>query len=272
MFERNDRIYSDFIEKLNKGICYLCGNTIDSFEKGNFCLHWFTYPKGIKKKHFVYHLNNKEFDFSRIDSYFRWLAHSETPIKNINDLRQQMSENSYLESTIKYKNIEWSISIGNSDLEGHSGSKVGSHPHYHIQMIVDNLPFIRFNDLHIRFTDFNLFNMELLQQNSDRAKWVHSHGQGISILEDEDSLEIIDQNLKITNDDENATFFTSTLILAPEGKSFSGNFLNEAYQKSKKTGKPISHFIQELQPEASMIKIIYPGDGVPEIAKRSGKK
>lgn len=272
MFEESDRQHKEFLDALTNGKCYLCGKYLNSFDENNFCLHWFTYPTGIKKKYFEFQLNNKEFGFTRVDSYFRWLAETDKPIANISDLKEEMSQNSFYEATIKYKNIEWSFSIGTTDLEGHKGSKVGEKPHYHIQMKVDEKFFIRFNDLHILFTDADLFNFELLKQNSDRMKYVQSHGEGISILENPDNLEMIDEFLSITDDDYNSTFFTSTLIEAPEGQTISGDLIYEAYQKSKETSKPISHFLKDLIPEASMIKIIYPGEGVPEIAKRSGKK
>lgn len=57
---------------------------------------------------------------------------------NINDLSEETSDSSFLETTIKYKNIEWSFSIGKTDKEGHQTAKIGDKPHYHLQMKVDN--------------------------------------------------------------------------------------------------------------------------------------
>jgi len=50
--ENNKRVYKEFIDGLKEGKCFLCGGLIDSFDESKPCFHWFTYPKGIKKKHF----------------------------------------------------------------------------------------------------------------------------------------------------------------------------------------------------------------------------
>jgi hypothetical protein len=267
-----ENMYLDFIDKLKRGECFLCGEKINYFDEGKFCLHWFLNTKAIKKKYFEKYLNNQEFEFPRIDSYFRWLAHSEDPIKNISDLREDMSSNAYLESTIKFKNIEWSFSIGNTDLEGHKGAQTGNKPHYHLQMLVDGFPFIRFNDLHILFTDEDLWYMEFFNQNKDRAKLFYPYGSGISILENKKALEMIDQIMTVTDDFENATFNTSTLLEAPDGQLITPEIIERAYQIQRETKKPISQIIKEIDPQIKITKLISHGDGVPEIAKRSGKK
>lgn len=272
MIAEDDRQHKAFMDALKVGKCYLCGNDLNSFDPGCFCLHWFTYPIGIKKRYFEQYLNNRDFSFTRIESYFRWMAETENPIANISDLREEMSNSAFHESTMKYKNIEWSISIGHTDIEGHVGAKVGDKPHYHIQMIVDGNIFIKFNDLHIYFTDENLFNIELLNQNKDRMKFVRTHGEGISILEEPETLELIDKYMKVTDDEDKATFSTSTMIHMPDGNPIPMEKIIEAINRSKESGKPISHFLPALIPEANVAKIFTAGDGVPEIAKRSGKK
>lgn len=69
-----------------------------------------------------------------------------------------------LETTIKYKNIEWTLTYGQSDLDGHKDSQNANFPHFHLQMLVDELPFIRFNDFHIPFSKEDLFNIKLLKK------------------------------------------------------------------------------------------------------------
>lgn len=103
--ERNQKMHAEFLVDLNRGICFLCKREMDTFFPKRFCLHWFTYPTGIRKKHFSAHLNG-ELSYSRLDAYFRWLANSEAPIVNINDLAEEVSSTSYIETTIRYKNIE----------------------------------------------------------------------------------------------------------------------------------------------------------------------
>ena len=88
---------------------------MNSFKESVHCFHWFTYPKGIRKKHFESYLK-KPIGFFQLDSYFRWLANSEVFLTNINDLKDETSATSYLESTFRYKNFEWAFSVGRYDL------------------------------------------------------------------------------------------------------------------------------------------------------------
>jgi hypothetical protein len=269
--EENKRIYNDFIVGLKAGKCFLCGGEMDFFEENKPCFHWFTYPKGIKKKHFEKYLNNP-IGYFQIDSYFRWLANTEKPIGNINDLKDETSSTSYIETTYKYKNLEWAFSIGYTDKDGHINAQVGSKPHYHIQMKVYDNIFLRFNDFHIPFSDSDLFTMELLEQAPDKVALGHNHGYGIGILEDEDNLEIIDDVLSISDDFDNAPFNRQTLIQAPAGQTISSEMIQQAIEESKQTKKPIGKIMQRLLPDASYITILGSGNGIPKMTKRSGKK
>ncbi|MBW6491894.1 MAG: hypothetical protein K0B15_11950 [Lentimicrobium sp.] len=269
--ENNARVYKEFTDGLKIGKCFLCGGQMDSFEKERPCFHWFTYPTGIKKKHFENYLKNP-IGFFQLDSYFRWLANTEKPIANINDLKDETSSTSYLETTYKFKNIEWAFSIGHTDKEGHPNAQVGSIPHYHIQMKVDDLIFLKFNDYHIPFSDGDLFTITMLDQAPDKVKLGHSYGHGIGVLEDEENLELIDDVMKITDDIENAPFNRQTLIQAPEGQTISGEIIQQAIDESKRTKKPIGKILQRLLSDAKITTILTPGDGVPKMTKRSGKK
>lgn len=244
---------------------------MNSFEEGQPCFHWFTYPTGIKKKHFENYLKNP-IGFFQLDSYFRWLANTEKPIANINDLKAETSSTSYLETTYKYKDIEWAFSIGYTDIEGHQNSKNGSIPHYHIQMKVNERIFLKFNDFHIPFSDRDLFTIKLLDQAPEKVKLGHSYGHGIGILEDEENLALIEDAMTITDDIENAPFNRQTLIEAPEGQTISGEILQQAIDESKRTKKPIGNILQRLLSDAKITTILTPGYGVPKMTKRSGKK
>lgn len=269
--EENKRVYKEFIDGLNKGDCFLCGEKMNSFDISKPCFHWLTYPNGIKKKYFEKYLSNP-IGFFRLDSYFRWLANTEKPIGNINDLKDETSKTSYLETTYKYKNIEWAFSVGYTDKEGHENSNIGENPHYHIQMKVDDRVFLKFNDFHIPFSDEDMFTIEMFEQAGDKVKWGHSFGHGIGILEDEENLEIIDDALTVTDDYENAPFNRQTLIQAPEGQTISDEIIQQAIEESKRTKKPIGKILQRLLSDANITSIISPGDGVPKMTKRSGKK
>lgn len=269
--ENNARVYKEFTDGLKIGKCFLCGGQMNFFEERQPCFHWFTYPTGIKKKHFENYLKNP-IGFFQLDSYFRWLANIENPIANINDLKDETSSNSYLETTYKFKNIEWAFSIGHTDKEGHPNAQVGSTPHYHIQMIVDDRVFLKFNDFHIPFSDGDLFTITMLDQAPDKVKLGHSYGHGIGILEDEENLDLIDDALTITDDIANAPINRQTLIQAPEGQTISGEIIQQAIDESKRTKKPVGKILQRLLSDAKITTILTPGDGVPEMTKRSGKK
>ena len=62
-------------------------------------------------------------------------------------------------------------------------------------MRVDNRIFLKFNDFHINFTDEDLFTIELLEQAGDKVILGHPYGHGIGILENEESLQRIDEDL-----------------------------------------------------------------------------
>lgn len=263
--------YQEFIDSLKIGKCSLCGNSMDSIDASNPCFHWFTHPAGIKKKHFESYLKTP-LSFFRLDCYFRWLANSETPITNINDFREEISKASYLETTIKYKNIEWAFSIGHTDKAGHPNSAVGSNPHYHLQMKVNDQIFLKFNDFHIEFVDEDLFTIKMLEQAGDLVSYEAFLGHGISTLENQENAEIIDENLQIAEDESTAPFRRQTFIQAPEGKTISGELIQKAFEESNRTKEPAGRILSRLLTEENVTTIISRGEGVPSMVKRNGKK
>jgi len=269
--EYTKKLYEIFIQALDQNKCFICGDPMTKFNESKFCHHWFTYPNEIKKKHFKKYLN-LPFGFFKLNSYFRWLANTENPIRNINDLKSETSINTYLETTIKYKNIEWAFSISYTDKEGHSSSQMGNIPHYHLQMKVDNRVFIKFNDFHIQFTDEDLFMLELLDQVGDMVESTYIFGEGVGIIEKEKDLDLIDRTMTVTENEEAALFERQTFIKAAEGQPIPGELVQKAIMESKKTGEPMGRILQRYLPDTSSMTIISPGAGVPEMKKRSKKK
>lgn len=270
--EENKRVHEDFITNLKKGKCFLCGMNMNSFKDSVYCFHWFTYPKGIRKKHFESYLK-KPIGFFQLDSYFRWLANSEVFLTNINDLKDETSATSYLESTFRYKNFEWAFSVGYTDLEGHPAAKVGAEPHFHIQMKIDDQIFLRFNDFHIPFSNQDLFMIELRKQMGNELLINQgSLNADISVLENEEFLEELEKKMIRADDETTAPFNRQTIIMAPEGQTISGEIIQQAYEESLRTKEPVSKIIQRLVNDVQVITHIAPGNGVPEMTKRSGKK
>jgi hypothetical protein len=262
----NKEIYFEFSDAYSKECCFLCGMKLDYFNPSETCFHWFLKPSGIKKKHFKSCLS-EYIGFFKLESYFRWLAHIEKPFKNINDLKCETTESKLLETTIKYKNIEWTLTYGQSELEGHKGSHNGDFPHFHLQMLVDGLPFIRFNDFHIPFSKKDLVNIELLKR--DDVLFRNSQAPGMAdILEDSEMLEMIDELCTIPENEEDASLNFGTMIQMPEGKTMSGEEIAEIFKKSKQTKRPLRHLMKEHFPGASIVSEVKPADGVPEKKKR----
>jgi hypothetical protein len=273
ILEQQEKEYASFIKFLNNGTCYMCGSQLSQFNENSFCLHWFTYPIGIKKKHFEkVFKSNVQFGFFNLDAYFRWLANSERFIGNINDLKSDVSENSFIETTYKYKNIQWAFSIGNTDLKGHKNSSIGSEPHYHIEMKVDGNIFIKFNDFHLPFNDEDLFNIEARNQIPENIITTNGYDAGMSFLEDEANIDFINEMSQVTDDHDNATINYQSIIIADENHPITGEILQEAMRESERTGKPIGLILSEKIKTAKSQIIISPGDGVPKMSKRSGKK
>jgi len=274
--ETSEKLHREFVEALEKGYCSICGGQIELFEIHKPCMHWFTYPSGIKKKKHFYQLLRKPLSYYGLDAYFRWLANSEVLFGNINDLKEDLSTTSYAETTIRYKNIEWAFSLGNTDLEGHQGAQVGQDPHYHIQMTVDGRPFIGFNDFHIRFTDSDLFTMEMIRQGGGRFHYEAYKGHGIGLIESGTDIELLDDHMILADDLDSAPFHRQTIIEAGEDGLISGDLVREAVLESQRTKEPIGKVLQRMlataQPNASVRTIIAPGPGVPAMSKRSGKK
>jgi hypothetical protein len=94
----------------------------------------------------------------------------------------------------------------------------------------------------------------------------------MSVLDDPNNLKIIDDHMKVTDDEKNATFRRQTFIQCPEGKSIPGEIIYKAIQESEKTKVPVGKILERLLNDAKIQTIISPADGVPKMAKRSGKK
>lgn len=265
--EENKKMFAEFKDAYSKGCCSLCGNKLDYFHPAETCFHWFLKPSGIKKKDFKYYLQ-EPIGFFRLESYFRWMATLDKFLKNINDLSEEISDSKIREVTIKYKNIEWALNFGKTDLEGHSG-KNSDFPHFHIQMLVDGLPFIGFNDFHIPFSDADLFNIKLMFEASDLIEFQHNQGPGMSFIENEEFLNEIDKFSKIPENIENATFNTQSLIVMPDDETISGDMLSKIFEESKKTKNPVRHLVKKYYPNAKIITQVEPTDDTPEMKRRN---
>jgi len=267
--ENENMQYAEFKEKFSKGECYLCNSKLNTFDENKPCIHWLLIPKGFKKEHF--NLILQKFNYSNIDSYLRWVANQEVLLQNINDLSEEKKKSMIFEYIIKYKNFEWSFSCSRGDFEGHKGGKQGKDSHYHFQMRIDNKPFINFNEFHIPLSDYDQY---FIRVGRSEIKGISHHagfGAGMGALFQNLNPEEILKHAKTTDDFDNATINTSYIISADPGKTISGDEVADLMEESKKTGIPLWNLLPKLKNTKKMA-IISPGDGVPEIFHRKGRK
>jgi hypothetical protein len=269
---KDDLDFEQLKTNLQSGRCYYCGQLIAHFSEEKPCFHWLLKPPGFKKKHFP--LLYKDLGFHQIESYCRWVANCDTPMKNINDLVEEKSSSKFIEETIRYKNIEWSFSCSFSDRVGHKDRYEGRRPHYHFQMKANDNVVINYNGFHIPFTDYDEFCFAVKQGKLDRVKAQQIHGAGMqNIFEGIEPKDLIDVMKKSDNEDE-AQFDLGILITADEGTTISGEQIADLLKERERTGDSIAKLIKEVK-NVSAKTIIYPGKGVPKIAARDknrGKK
>ncbi len=264
--KQNEKEYTLFREKFSKGFCYICGEPLEIFKEENPCVHWLLRPKGFKKKNFkpIY----EKYGYFKLQAYLRWVANEENIFKNINDLLAEKTDKKLFETTIRFKNIEWSFSCDKSDYVGHTTSLI-SYPHYHFQMFIDQKPFITFSDFHIPFTNYDIWQLEMLSH-SDKFKHRFVFGEGMEHAMSAVSAEDIINNSSVAEDETQALYNFSTTITAEPGSTISGNEIHKLLKESKEKNIPMAKLARSLK-NVSFQTIIYPSADVPEIAKRKGR-
>jgi len=261
-----DKEHKEFLSAFNNGFCYLCGMKLSYLNISEKCFHWFLLPDGIKKKYFDEYLT-EPIGFFQIESYLRWVANTETYIKNINDLKNENPNGKLIETTIKYKHIDWSLNFGRTDLNGHETSKYATFPHFHLQILNNNLPFIGFDDYHIPFSKHDLFIIEAIK-NEDIVEHHYLFGEGIGLIENEVDLKWIDQRMIPCESEEEATFHTRSFIQIPENIVITIDEIEEMRKESKDKGISFRKYIKEKIPNIKIISETFPGQGVVNKKKR----
>ncbi|MDI3477954.1 MAG: hypothetical protein PWQ59_1479 [Thermoanaerobacterium sp.] len=255
--------YKKFKEAFSRGMCSLCGSPLSTISREKPCLHWLLRQCKFKKKDFK--LLYPTISYFQMNAYLRWVANQDVYMKNINDLTDEKNPSKIIETTIKYKHIEWSFSCSQSDFEGHKGSKA-DFPHYHFQMRIDGRPFIDYTDYHIPFLESDIFNFVLIKNHGA----IESYGLGGVGMQSGISLEPEDIiNYSHACDDEEKAVY-HILTMAEFENGISGEELNEVFEISKRTGKTITRILHERG--TKMTSIITPHKSVPEIAKRTERK
>lgn len=266
--QSNDEVYKEFIEALNRGECFLCHSSLADFLIQKPCIHWLLRPVGFDKKHA--HLVFSNFNYFRIDSYVRWMANTEIPAGNINDLEEERNPDKVIEYTVKYKNLEWSFSCGKGDLAGHrfAWGKEARKPHYHFQMRIDGRPFINYGDFHIPFSEEDLWHLPIMLGMVSEARWLHDYGMGMQDMMTKLKPEELLDAMRPARDESDGTYHLSTFVEAEPGKTLSGTELAELYKKSRAAGVPMAKLMREMTNVGKVTTIIGPGPRVPDQAGR----
>lgn len=262
--------HARFKKAFDNGDCYLCHKPLKSFSKKTPCIHWLLKPNGFKKKDIL--LVTNKYGVFQIQSLLRWYASEEAFAKNINNLAAEGTNSKIIELTIRYKNLEWSFSCGETDYLGHQNSKHAKHPHYHFQMRIDKRPFIGFNDYHLPLSRSDVINMEAIRSKPDLISERNSFGVGMEELLTEDVIkEVLNSPTSEANEAE-APFSIDSFAYADEGSQIQGEDLYNIIQEAKEKGVSIASLLHKL-PNAKTEVMVTPGPGVVEQAPRSrGKK
>jgi len=264
--EQNEKEFQTLKKSLAEGKCCYCGNPLEHFSLRKPCFHWLLWEApGLKKKHFGILFEQKS--YHELDAYLRWVANTDIPMRNINDLVEEKSSKKFIESTIRYKNLEWSFSCSFGDLQGHKDKHGGQTPHYHFQMKINGNVVINYNGFHIPFQDYDEFSFAIKRGEIDRLRAGQVHGAGMQTLLDNMNADELIDSMRSTDNEDDAQFNVGILLEAVEGTTISGDELANLFAEKKRTGVPMAKLVQKLQNVKTKI-IIEPGPGVPKIAAR----
>jgi hypothetical protein len=259
-----------FREKFQAGQCWVCGEALSAFNPTKPCPHWLLKPNGIGKEHFE--LITQKYSLIRLEHYLRWIANEEAFAKNINDLADEGS-GKLVELTIKYKNLQWSFSCSASDLSGHDGG--GGHskrPHWHFQMYVDDMPFIRYNDFHLALSDEDAGLLEHIRSNPGKVRRRFAGGTSMGDLLNTSTLEqVVATGRSAVKEDEAkaAPIELSTMIVADPGETINGEDIYNLIQAAKAENVTVTSKLRGLQ-GVSVTTVVSPGAGVVAQSVRSG--
>lgn len=260
---RTKKDFDDFKAAISKGVCWVCDKPIDSFNESEPCVHWLLRPPGFRKKHVNAVLDN--FTYDRIESFLRWYVNTYQPFRNINDLVEEHEGDKLKALTISHNELEWSFSFSNNCVEGKHGQ---NGPHYHFQMRIDGRRFYGYSH-HVKLSDYELWLLAIeLGRVPQLAKSNAVHGMGMQDVISEIAPDKLLASMVATDDYENATFHTSTIIEADPGTTISGDDIADLYEESRRTRVPMHQLVRRL-PNIKTKVMIEPGSGVPVPAQRT---
>lgn len=261
--------YRNFREAFSQRHCYLCDHPLTSFSKTRPCLHWYLKPKGFKKNDVP--AIAERFGLFQTQTYLRWVANTQAFAKHINDLTEEGTGTKLIELTIRFRNLEWSFSCAESDYLGHETSQHAKHPHYHLQMRLDQRPFANFNDFHLPLHEDDVLSIETKRRLPNIVKHKFPHGEGMADVLNDDTVEALVLNSVSSPSEEQASIKLDTIAMADDGATISGDDLYQIIQEAKAKGVTVASVMHKLKNARTQVYVT-PGPGVVEQAPRTGRK
>jgi hypothetical protein len=266
--EDSDRAYADFKAALAEDQCFMCNDPLGSFEERKPCIHWLLKPEGFRKKHFNDVIEH--FGMFQIQSYLRWFANEDGFARHITDNGNLKGDGHLVEVTIRYRDLEWSMSCGQGDYAGHANANKGTWPHYHFQMRVNRRPFINYNDFHVPLRRSEIAEIEAIRLLPNvRSRFIH--GEAIQDIMTDENLETIVDFPAAPGNQEDAPFSLDSFLIADEGTTMKGEDIYNLIQEAKKKGVTVASLARNL-PNVRVQTIVSEGPGVVELAPRSPRR
>lgn len=208
--KEDEHDFNGIRDGLKKGKCYICGKPLDYVDENNPCFHWLINP--VIKKKLLKKLLYSGKGLLELYGYLTWVANSDKPFANIDDTSEGNDRNKIFESTIRYKEFEWTFSLAKTDFEGHPGTNT-DYSHFHIQMKKNGNVIIKFSDYHIPFSGNDKLMIEMMNQGV--MTHIPSYEAGMNIFSELDYDEIL-QLMHRVDSEKSATFRTQILIGIPK--------------------------------------------------------
>ena len=265
--DQHEEEHTRFLDAYKKDECYLCHKGFKTYSKENPCMHWLLRRCKFKKKDFLFLA--AKYDYHQINMYLRWVANAEYFQKNINDMKDERSEKKVFQSTIRWKNIEWSFECSENDFKGHGGAI--NYPHYHFQMTIDKKIFINYNGFHNRFSQQDLSYLYAIYEHGYKPVY-GLHGSGMDDAMSMEAEDLLKQFTLVEEGEENdGAFHIQTVVSNPEG--IDGDHIQDIMDEARRTNTSFAKLLHEQLDDTTKVStIISPSERVPEIAKRTEHK
>jgi hypothetical protein len=263
--QRAEEEAAKFRAAFAEGNCSVCGQPLASYAKSEPCLHWLLRPEGFEKDDLP--RIAKKWGMGPMQLFARRVANEEGFAKNINDLAVEGS-GKLIELTIKAQDKEWSFSCGEGDYAGHeSDSEDSRRPHYHLQMRVNERPFIDYSNFHLPLSTGDMRAIEA--KRAGAATLRYAGGEGLSeVFTDENMERLATSGTPVEKEGEGLAKLDH-LVFADKPGGMRAEDIMAAIQKAKAANKPMTEFLRDI-PDVKVTTIVSAGPGTVAQAPRKG--